>query len=431
MRRAPRAATVLIGGITAALAACGGPPPPARPAARAPQAHVAAPEAAPQAPTLEDGLVAQLLQTKPELSRVAAEPQRYRLQVLFAEVVKDGRKQRLVRHGFRVDAEYFYPASAIKPAVAVAALESLHELARRSGKKIDFNTQLRAREFPGTPLEERDPTAKDTGRLSVGHEIRKLLLASDNQSFNRLYGLVGQRAANQRLWRLGLSSVRLRHRVGLVPPNDDGRVTPANELVLDGGEVVLVPEQKSDLALEPLDLPGVLVGNVHYASSGARVDAPMSFAEKNRVSLADLQDLLIKVTRPDLAEGPLPDLDAKDRELLANALGTLPSLSRNPSYDGGSALDEIHKPLLIGIARAVPRERVFVYSKAGRAYGFTVDNAYVLDPVTKRSFFLSAVLYTNDTGVVGDDKYPYVEVAAPFFAALGEVFTRHALQLKQ
>lgn len=431
MRRAPRAATLLIGGITAALAACGGLPPSAGGGPRAPEAHGAAPETAPPAATLEDGLVAQLLQEKPELARVAAEPQRYRLQVLFTEVVKEGRKQRLVRHGYRVDAEYFYPASAIKPAVAVAALEALHELARKSGKKVDFNTQLRAREFPGTPVEERDPTAKDTGRLSVAHEIRKLLLASDNQSFNRLYGLVGQRAANQRMWRLGLSSVRLRHRVGLVPPTDDGRVTPANELVLDGGEVVLVPEQKSDLALEPLDLPGVLVGSVHYASSGARVDAPMSFAEKNRVSLVDLQDLLIKVTRPDLAEGPLPDLDAKDRELLANALGTLPSLSRNPSYDGGSALDEIHKPLLIGIARAVPRERVFVYSKAGRAYGFSVDNAYVLDPVTKRSFFLSAVLYTNDNGVVGDDKYPYVEVAAPFFAALGEVFTRHALQLKQ
>ncbi len=266
--------------------------------------------------------------------------------------------------------------------------------------------------------------------MSVGHELKKLLLVSDNQSYNRLYGLVGQKAANQRMWRLGLSSVRVRHRVGLVPANDDGRVTPAEELVADGGEAVTVPEAKSDLAFDPIDMPGVLVGNVHYASNGARLEQPMSFAEKNRISLQDLQDLLVKLTRPDLVEGPKPDLDAKDKELLANALGTLPSLAKNPSFEGGQALDDLHKPLLQGIAKAVPRERVFVFSKAGRAYGFTVDNAYVLDPVAKRSFYLTAVLYTNDTGVVGDDKYPYLEVANPYFTALGEVFARHALVAK-
>jgi hypothetical protein len=40
---------------------------------------------------------------------------------------------------------------------------------------------------------------------------------------------------------------------------------------------------------------------------------------------------------------------------------------------------------------------------------------------------VAAVLYTNDSGVVGDDKYPYNEVAIPFFANLGEVLSRHAI----
>lgn len=424
-------------GILALACGSGGGPAPAkappRAGANAPSTHVAstgAPGAAPPEPIVEDGLVADKLQSRPELARIAAEPQRYRAQVLFSEVVRDGKKLKLVRHGFRVDAEYFYPASAIKPTIAVAALETLHELERTSGKKLDFTSPFRAREFPGTPYEERDPTSS-TGRMSVGHELKKLLLVSDNQSYNRLYGLVGQRSANQRMWRLGLSSVRVRHRVGLVPASDDGRVTPAEELVAEGGDVVTVPEAKSDLVFDPLDMPGVLVGNVHYASNGARLEQPMSFAEKNRISLQDLQDLLVKLTRPDLVDGPKPDLDAKDKELLANALGTLPSLAKNPSFEGGQALDDLHKPLLQGIAKAVPRERVFVFSKAGRAYGFTVDNAYVLDPIAKRSFYLTAVLYTNDTGVVGDDKYPYLEVANPYFTALGEVFARHALLTKQ
>jgi hypothetical protein len=379
-------------------------------------------------PAFDDGVLDQILLTKErELVKVMMDPNGYRLQILYTEVKREGKAQRLLRHGFRVDAEYFYPASAIKPALALGALEALHDPARVGKRKVDFYTPLRVRDMgPPQKIEENDSSETLSGKISIGHEIKKMLLVSDNQSYNRLYNFLGQKDANQRMWRLGLASVRLRHRLVTTSPNEDGAYTPPTEFL--GDPPLTVPEQRSDLTWDPIEVPGAQVGTAHVGPLGYRVNEPMSFAEKNRISLVDLQDLLIKIVRPDLGGGTLPQIDSKDKDFLANALGTLPSLSKNPSFEGGAALDELHKPLLAGINRVLPASKVFVFSKAGRAYGFSIDNAYVLDPKGRRSFFLSAVMFT-DSGTVGDDKYPYNEVAVPFFAHLGEAVTRHAFEM--
>lgn len=426
------AAGLLLGIVT--CSACGDPPgagsssPPKSPADKLKAKAINVPEE--DADTaFDDGLVLSLLKQREQaFAPMLAAPKQYRLQILYSEVRKENGKTRLVRHGYRVDAEYFYPASAIKLGLAVGALEALHDSPRVKKRKVDFSTPARFRDYYTGNIEERDPTDTVTGRMTIGHEIKKLLLVSDNQSYNRLYSFLGQREATTRMWKLGLTSVRLRHRLGGLPvPGDDPRITPEVTLLPPGEEPLVIPETKSDLPLGPNDATGVLVGSSHIAPSGAKIEGPLSFAEKNAISLQDIQDLLIKVVRPDLSTGPLPQLTPKDKELLANALGTRPSLSKNPSFEGGAALDDLHKPMLQGLTRAFPQSRVFVYSKAGRAYGFSVENAYVLFPNEKKSFFVAAVLYTNDNGVVGDDKYPYNEVAIPFFANLGEVLSRHAI----
>ena len=63
-------------------------------------------------------------------------------------------------------------------------------------------------------------------------------------------------------------------------------------------------------------------------------------------------------------------------------------------------------------------------TRYGQAYGFTTENAWVVDLETGRSFFLAATLYTNEDGVLNDDQYDYATVAAPFYAALGEALGR-------
>ena len=66
-----------------------------------------------------------------------------------------------------------------------------------------------------------------------------------------------------------------------------------------------------------------------------------------------------------------------------------------------------------------------IYNKIGQAYGFTTENAYVVDTATDRSFFLAATIYTNDDGVLNDDQYEYATVAEPFMADLGEAVVRY------
>ena len=78
-----------------------------------------------------------------------------------------------------------------------------------------------------------------------------------------------------------------------------------------------------------------------------------------------------------------------------------------------------------GIAEVVPRPHLRIHDKIGRAYGFSIENAWVEDTRTGRGFFLAIVLYTNPDGVLNDDQYAYDTVADPFLATVGEVIARN------
>ncbi len=114
----------------------------------------------------------------------------------------------------------------------------------------------------------------------------------------------------------------------------------------------------------------------------------------------------------------------QQRVFLLEAMSQLPRESANPRYDPEHYTDHYVKFLLPGLARIVPPRHLRIYNKVGRAYGFSIENAYVEDLRTGRGFFLAAVLYTNADGVVNDGAYDYEALADPFFAELGEVVGR-------
>ncbi|MEZ4473603.1 MAG: hypothetical protein R3F60_23000 [bacterium] len=92
------------------------------------------------------------------IAQDAARAAEHRVQVLVSFVkTVDGRKV-LERHGFRVDAEYFYPASAVKTCGAVAALQRFAEL-RAQGKKVGVDTPLTFHPvLPGERVFSHDPS---------------------------------------------------------------------------------------------------------------------------------------------------------------------------------------------------------------------------------------------------------------------------------
>jgi hypothetical protein len=373
----------------------------------------------------EGGLLASLLADRPDrFGAFLADPAAHRLQILVAEVVDGHAGQPVLRrHSFRADAEYFYPASSIKTCAAVAALQELE----RHLFELDLDTPLVYHPlFDDEELETGDDTNLSSGEITVGHEIRKLAIVSDNRAFNRLYELVGHEALNQRMWAAGLTSVSIIHRLSEARSYEDNLRTPAVDLGL-GGAALRLPERESRVLLDNTGVPRLLVGERHVAGE-AIVDSPMDFTRKNRITLRDLQDMLCLVVRPDVDLDLAGfDLAEEHRAFLAEAMRQTPGESENPRWDAEEYAAERYKLLLPGLERVLPRERLDVYSKIGVASGFTTENDYVVDRETGRCFFVAAPLYTNPNGVVNDGDYAYDELAAPFFADLGEVLARRFL----
>lgn len=365
-------------------------------------------------------------------NRVLASPETFRAQVLMAEIVTNrlGRAE-LKRWGYRVDAEYFYPASAIKLCAAVAALQALEQLQGPppAAALLDVPLEI-APLFPGDAAQTKDIGNVAGGHITVAQEMRKLALVSDNEAFNRLYDLVGHAALNERMHALGLRSVVINHRLSEPRAIPDMRASAAVTLRVPNGEAIVVPARRSELNLTNT-AKGLLLGK-GYLKDNQMVLQPMDFSGRNGISLLDLQNLLVKLARPDIDVGtPGLQLSAAHRERLLQAMTEYPRESANPIYPADRYPDDYGKFLLPGLRRVFPTtqrgERVEITGKIGRAYGFSVENAYVCNPRNGRAVFVSAVLYTNADGVLNDDQYDYEAVADPFFADLGELIAREWL----
>ncbi|GAB4562881.1 MAG: hypothetical protein Tsb0020_11570 [Haliangiales bacterium] len=370
-----------------------------------------------------------LMRAQPERMAIALDPAQakaHRVQVLVSFVQNDGDDgPRLERHGFRVDAEYFYPASAIKLGAAVAALELVQSLAA-AGHRVKVDTPLIYHPlFDGEELDTDDSSNLRGGRITVRHLIRQTIIVSSNHAFNRLYELVGHQALNRSMRAAGLEHSYFLHRLSRWLSPEENLRTPRVDFDTRAGTVT-VPERTSELEIRHFGIPGLEVGASYIDSATDReIAAPMSFARKNRMTLVDLQDLLVMVTRPDIKLGrPGFQLTRRHRRLLMRALREYPSESKNPVFEGDEYRAERFKHLLPGLLRVVPEDELTIFSKAGKAYGFTIENAYVVPARGRRGFFLTTVIYTNPNQRLNDNDYTYDEVGDPFIHDLTELIAR-------
>ena len=387
--------------------------------------------AAPPAAPIGD--LTPLLQARTDqFGRLLAAPETYRLQILISEVTTNAAGlPALNRWGYRVGAEYFYPASAIKLGAAVTALQTIEQLQAQAHSSDLLQVPLTiAPLFAGDAAQTNDPSNLDGGRITVGHELRKMALISDNQAFNRMFDLVGHENLNRNLRALGLDSVVINHRLSDSRAVGGGRASAAVTFYPPGGEPVVVPARSSNLTLtnQARDLK---VGR-GYWQDGRLINEPMDFTSGNGISLMDLQSLLIKLARPDINLGTPPlILSAEHRAWLLRAMTEYPRESTNPVYSASEFPDDYCKCLLPGIRRVFPSqtpgERIEITAKIGEAYGFTIENSYVRNPKNGRAVFVTAVIYTNARGLLNSDQYEYDTVAEPFYANLGELAARRWL----
>ncbi|RFP65241.1 hypothetical protein D0N36_10285 [Hymenobacter lapidiphilus] len=367
----------------------------------------------------------QLLRTDPILAAVARQAGEHRLQILYTQIRRDAQGQPHFRsYSYRLrPGEYFYPASAIKLPGALLALEKLHDL-RQTQPELRSNAPLRiaAAGWGQTPV-ERDTTSAD-GRASLAHYVRKMLLVSDNDAYNRLYEFVGPAELQQGLRRHGLRRTVLRHRLSVGDQDSTARHT--NPLALYTDTTLARPLYLQPAAYFGGRWPhgqrrGRLIGTA-YLEDQQKIDKPFDFSTKNATTLVDLQRSLQLVLFPEtVPPAQRLRLDSADRRLVLNSLHQLPRQSQHPRYLPADYPDNYVKFLLAGGPAGPLPEGVRIYNKIGLAYGFLIDNAYIVNPETGVEFMLSAVIYVNSDGVLNDDRYDYDSVGFPFLRRLGEV----------
>ncbi len=365
-------------------------------------------------------LLTEIFQSAGEkIPEVVANPENYRIQIIYTQI--DRKKDQspvFTTHTFRLDTtRYFYPASTVKFPAAVLALDKLTRYASlgiSKDSKVSIGTG-----FSGmTPV--FNDSSSQSGDASIGHYIKKILVASDDDAFNRMYEFLGQEYLNERLWELGFSDVRISHRLSIPLSVEENRHTNPIQFYDDQGRRML----GQPMARSPLDLTvnadGTLLGTA-YISKGERVSKPLDFSKKNFYHLAEQQRFLRQIIFPEIMpKNKQLYLKKKDYEFLYKWMSTLPRESQFPTYaDYDQYYDGYCKFLMFGDTNAQIPDNIRILNKVGWAYGFLIDNAYIFDFMNGVEFFLSAVVYINKNETLNDGIYEYETLGLPYLAELG------------
>ena len=374
----------------------------------------------------EMGLVEKLLRSRPDLFQPVLDNIDYHeVQILYTQIDRDAENRpRFTSHPFRVDPRaYFYPASTVKLAGALLALEKLN---RMGVEGLDRDTPLSiSAEYSGQTAVETDETSP-TGKPSIGHYVKKIFLVSDNDAYNRTYELVGQQQMNERLWEMGYEDVRLTHRLSVFLSAEENLHT--NPFTFYEGERVLMAQEGQESSLE-IRAPEPILRGKGYISGGKLVEEPKDFAGSNYMSIEVLQGLLKAALFPDGVPSEMRfDLTRDDHAFLARTMGMVPRESAFPEYDEEEYFDSYVKFFMFGDSKEPMPSRIRVLNKVGQAYGYLTDNAYIVDLDRGAEFLLTAVISVNENGIFNDDNYEYDEIGLPFLANLGRVIYEYELE---
>ena len=347
--------------------------------------------------------------------RVMRDPRERRLQIVARFFKTPGASPQRV--SYREDAEYFYPASAIKLFASLAALRWWSE--ERETRGLTLDTPLR---YCSPRCRGRDRSNLVGGRITLRHELRKLHLVSSNEAFNRVYDLVGHERLHRELLPF-FPSLRVRHRLNTFEDAETCLSSPAVEVLGERGAWKL-PPRRSGLQLEPHPVSARQRVGDRFVDPHQHelVEEPLDFTLKNGIRLEDFQQALLSLymprhaTHPRFADGIYrPWLDA-----LRAMMEEDPLHSENPRYRSQSQSELRFKPLLRGLLQRRQRSQLRYSNKAGKAYGFHIENAYIEDQESGRRVFITIGLYVNSDRTLNNNRYEYRRESIPLFQAVGE-----------
>ncbi len=350
----------------------------------------------------------------PFLKETATNPA-YEVQIIYTQIDRDETQQpKFTSYSYALDStRYFYPASTVKFPTSLAAVERINEF---KYPQVTISTRMVNRAGSQGQTSVMYDSSASNYEPSIGHYIKKIMLVSDNDAFNRLYEFLGQDPLNESLREKGYDDVRIIHRLSLPRTVEQNRRTNPIEFYENEEMILQQPEVRSSgKFLINYEIP---MGE-GYISEDSLIREPMNFQHKNFFPLDEQQRMIRSLVFPKSGE-PF-DISDRTRKFILKYMGLLPRESDVRAYaDDSTYYDAYSKFLLYGSEPGRKSTSVRIFNKIGLAYGYCIDNAYIVDFDNNIEFFLSAVIHTNENRIFNDGNYEYEEIAFPFMKILGQ-----------
>lgn len=364
----------------------------------------------------------QILGAHPQLfEKVLSHPQKKEIQIIYTQIIRDkNNKASFKSYSYNLnDQHYFYPASTIKLPAAILALEKLNEL---NVKGLNKESNLKIGKDFGKQTEVLKDLSSESGLPSIANYIKKILLVSDNDAYNRIYEFVGRADINQKLKKYGFKNSRIISRLSVGDSGENAKHTNPFNFYDDKGKIIY--EQPS--AYEPKDyqlkLTNLKRGKGYINANDSLINEPFDFSKMNVFQLSDQHELMKKLFFPEnYAQHKKFNLSTADYDFLYNYMSKYPNESTYPKYSTPDYYPSYCKFLFYGADEKKPvNPNIRIFNKVGDAYGYTIDNIYFIDYENKVEFILSAVIQSNEDEIYNDNKYEYATVCLPFLKHLGE-----------
>ncbi len=377
-----------------------------------------------------DSLLASLLRsnTHPIMQQVVQQPQTYRLQVIYTQIDRNAKNEpTFTNYYFNHDPQmYFNPASMVKLPLALLSLEKLATL---QPKGIDKHTTLQFDSSQPWQLPLYKDSTAPGEKPTLAHFIKRALLISENDPYNRMYQFVGQQQINRRLQQMGYKNSRITRQFAPLT-TEQNRHTPPVRFVKEDGK--LLYKQEAAYNEDVFDFSQkILLDNAHMNRNDSLVQQPFDFTEHNNLPLLDMHQMLQTVMFPQAVPAAQRfHLTEDDHRFMYQYLSQYPSETPYPKYDTTEFYDSYVKFFFRDSTHRMP-PHVRVFNKVGWSYGFLTDVSYVADFKNAVEYMLSVTVYVNSDGILNDGKYEYNNIGYPFLYQLGQTIYQHELQRKR
>lgn len=376
-------------------------------------------------PKEDDMLLENLMKTRPDqFQHILDSSDYYEVQIIYTQVNRDQENRpNFTSFYFNLDSsQYFYPASTVKLPSVLLALEKLRALNVQHLDK--YTPMLHDSVYSGQSAVQKDTTAANN-MASVAHYAKKILVVSDNDAYNRLYEFIGQENFNSELHKKGYGDTRILHRLERALSLDENAHTEAIRFFQKHGVVYAQPMLVNE---NPYVSKTPILKGKGYIKKDTLVSNPFDFTYKNFFPLDEQQRMLRTIifpeTVPTESRFVIPD---EDRAFVLQYMSQLPTETTYPPYNQDDYYTDAYcKFLMFGGKGAIPKN-IRIFNKVGDAYGYLIDNAYIIDFDNNVEFMLSAVIHVNKDGIYNDGKYEYESIGQPFFKNIGNLIYNYEL----